>query len=184
MYIILIRPQNSGVLLIMHGKHTKLLNQLSPRLTLVELNVFETECILRHKNIISFSIISISMMTSSNGNIFRVTGHLCGKFTGPRWIPRPKASDAKLSCFLWSWINRWVNNREVGDLRRYGAHYDVIVMSVMRMHRKLNPPLRKTRIRVSSILNTIDPVFTEYSGFITKRVKGSIQYAQRKSVVF
>ena len=23
-------------------------------------------------------------MTSSNGNIFRVTGHLCGKFTGPR----------------------------------------------------------------------------------------------------
>ena len=24
------------------------------------------------------------MMTSSNGNIFRVTGHLCGKFTGPR----------------------------------------------------------------------------------------------------
>ena len=26
------------------------------------------------------------MMTSSNGNIFRVTGHLCGEFTGPRWI--------------------------------------------------------------------------------------------------
>ena len=31
-------------------------------------------------------IVSI-MMTSSNGNIFRVTGHLCGEFTGPRWIP-------------------------------------------------------------------------------------------------
>ena len=31
-------------------------------------------------------------MTSSNGNIFRVTGHLCGEFTGPRWIPRTKAS--------------------------------------------------------------------------------------------
>ena len=24
------------------------------------------------------------MMKSSNGNIFRVTGHLCGEFTGPR----------------------------------------------------------------------------------------------------
>ena len=24
------------------------------------------------------------IMTSSNGNIFRVTGHLCGEFTGPR----------------------------------------------------------------------------------------------------
>ena len=36
------------------------------------------------------------MMTSSNGNIFRVTGHLCGEFTGPRWIPHTKASDAEL----------------------------------------------------------------------------------------
>ena len=29
-----------------------------------------------------------------------------------------------------AWINRWVNNREAGDLRRDRAHYDVIVMSV------------------------------------------------------
>ena len=29
-----------------------------------------------------------------------------------------------------AWINGWVNNREAGDLRRYRAHYDVIVMSV------------------------------------------------------
>ena len=42
------------------------------------------------------------MMTSSNGNIFRVTGLLCGEFTGNRWIPRTKAGDAELLCFLWS----------------------------------------------------------------------------------
>ena len=42
------------------------------------------------------------MVTSSNGNIFRVTGHLCGEFTGPRRIPRTKVSDAELWCFLWS----------------------------------------------------------------------------------
>ena len=42
------------------------------------------------------------MMTSWNGNIFRVTGLLCGEFTGPRWIPRTKASDGELWCFLWS----------------------------------------------------------------------------------
>ena len=42
------------------------------------------------------------MMTSSNGNIFRVTGHLCGEFTGLRWIPRTKANDAELWYFLWS----------------------------------------------------------------------------------
>ena len=27
------------------------------------------------------------------------------------------------------WINSWVNNRKAGDLRRYRAHYDVIVMN-------------------------------------------------------
>ena len=46
--------------------------------------------------------IRLGMMTSSNGNFFRVTGHLCGEFTGHRWIPRTKASDAELWCFLWS----------------------------------------------------------------------------------
>ena len=54
------------------------------------------------------------MMTSSNGNIFRITGHLCGEFTDPRWIPHTKASDAELCFFdlrpnkrlskqLWGW---------------------------------------------------------------------------------
>ena len=43
-----------------------------------------------------------TMMTSSNGNIFRVTGHLCGEFTGPRWIHHTMASDAELWCLLWS----------------------------------------------------------------------------------
>ena len=75
------------------------------------------------------------MMTSSNGNIFRVTGHLCGEFTGPRWIPHTKASDAELLMFslICVWINDWVNNREAGDSRRYRAHYDVIVMFLCQM---------------------------------------------------
>ena len=30
------------------------------------------------------------MMTSWNGNIFRVTGPLCGEFTGHQWIPVTK----------------------------------------------------------------------------------------------
>ena len=55
----------------------------------------------RHFHIIKMTC-SGFMMTSSNGNIFRLTGHLCGEFTGPRWIPRTKASDAELWCFLWS----------------------------------------------------------------------------------
>ena len=65
-----------------------------------------------------------------HGNIFRVTGPLCGEFTGHRWIPLTKASDAELWCFLWSapWINGWVNNREAGDLRHHRSHFDVTVM--------------------------------------------------------
>ena len=43
----------------------------------------------------------ILMMTLSNGNTFRVTGPLCREFTGHRWIPLTKASDAELWCFLW-----------------------------------------------------------------------------------
>ena len=46
--------------------------------------------------------ISVAMMTSSNGNIFRVTGLLWGESTGHRWIPLTKASDAELWYFLWS----------------------------------------------------------------------------------
>ena len=74
------------------------------------------------------------MMTSSNGNIFRVTGPLCGEFTGHRWIPLTKASDAELWRFLWSapWINGWANNHKPGDLRRHRTHYDVIVVYFFR----------------------------------------------------
>ena len=43
-----------------------------------------------------------NMVSSSDENIFRVAGHLCGEFTGHRWIPLTKASDAELWCFLWS----------------------------------------------------------------------------------
>ena len=41
-----------------------------------------------------------NMMTSSNGNIFRVTGPLCKEFTGHQCIPHTKASDMELWCFL------------------------------------------------------------------------------------
>ena len=33
-----------------------------------------------------------------------------------------------LMFFICSWINSWVNNREAGNLRCHGGHYDVIVI--------------------------------------------------------
>ena len=51
-----------------------------------------------------------TMMTSSNGNI--KAPHYWPFVREIRWIPRTKASDAALWCFLWSaWINGWANNR-------------------------------------------------------------------------
>ena len=71
-----------------------------------------------------------TMVTSSNGHIFCVTGHLCGEFTGHRWIPHTKTSDAEIWCFslICVWVNGCVNNREAGVLTRHRAQYDVIVM--------------------------------------------------------
>ena len=46
--------------------------------------------------------LSHRMITSSYANIYNVTGPLCGEFTGHRWIPITKASDAELWYFLWS----------------------------------------------------------------------------------
>ena len=71
-----------------------------------------------------------TVMASSNGNIFCVTGLLCGEFTGHRWITFTNASDAELwyLSLICPWINGWGNNRDAGNLRRHHAHYDVIVM--------------------------------------------------------
>ena len=60
--------------------------------------IYNWESIFQPQLLVKF----LHMMTSSNGNISRVTGHLCGEFNGPRWISHTKASDAELWCFLWS----------------------------------------------------------------------------------
>ena len=69
------------------------------------------------------------MMMSSNGNIFRDTGPLCGNspVTGefPSQRPVTRSFDVFVSC---AWTNRRVNNRDARDLRRHRAHYDVTVM--------------------------------------------------------
>ena len=70
------------------------------------------------------------MMTSLHRNIFRVTGHLCGEIhRSPVNSPhKGQWRGALMFSLICVWINGWVNNREAGDLRRYRAHYGVIVM--------------------------------------------------------
>ena len=60
------------------------------------------------------------IMSSSNRNLFRVTGQLWGD----RWIPLKKASDAGLWCFLKLRLNKRWNTQS----RRHRAHYVVNVI--------------------------------------------------------
>ena len=62
-------------------------------------------------------------MTSSNENIFRVTGHLCGEVPSQR--PVTRSFDISFDLRL--------NKRKAGDLRRYRTHYDVIVVFYMKL---------------------------------------------------
>ena len=52
-----------------------------------------------------------SMMTSSNGNIFRVTGHLCGEFTGQRWIPAQRPVTRCFAVFFDFRLNKRLNKQ-------------------------------------------------------------------------
>ena len=58
--------------------------------------------IFANASMTTLSMIIKVIMTSSNGNIFRITGHMCRELTGHRWIPLTKASGTELWCFLWS----------------------------------------------------------------------------------
>ena len=107
------------------------------------------------------------MMTSSNGNIFRITGPLCREFTGHRWIhrwiPHTKGQwrGALMLSMICAWINSWVNNREAGDLRRHRSHYDVIVMHMFRV------PSRYSRVLRINMLPACWSLITQRVSFTT-----------------
>ena len=51
------------------------------------------------------------MKTSSNGNIFHVTGLLCGEFTGERWIPPQRPVMQSFDVFFDLPLNRQLNKQ-------------------------------------------------------------------------
>ena len=74
------------------------------------------------------------MMTSSNGNILRVTGLCAGKSPVPGEFPAQRPVTRSFDVFFDLRVNkRFVNNRGAGDLRRHPVHYDVIVIKQMHM---------------------------------------------------
>ena len=56
----------------------------------------------------------IGMMTSSNGSIFRVTGHLCGEFTGPGEFPAQRPMTRSFDAFFHVHLNKQLSKQPRG----------------------------------------------------------------------
>ena len=58
--------------------------------------------------------VSLIMMTSSNGNIFRVTGPLCGEFTGPGEFPTQRPVTRNFDVFFDLRLNKRLSKQPWG----------------------------------------------------------------------
>ena len=100
------------------------------------------------------------MMTSSNGNVFRVTGHLCGEFTGPRWFPPHKGQwrgalmwvfylrlNKRLSKQSWGWWFETLLSR-LWRHRNGNAFFETCVSTKEKEARGLVDHQRRTRNRM------------------------------------
>ena len=54
------------------------------------------------------------MIAPSYGNIFRVNGHLCGVFTGPRWIPAQRPVTRSFDVFFDLRLNKMLSKQSWG----------------------------------------------------------------------
>ena len=72
------------------------------------------------------------MLTSSNGNIFRVAGHLCGAFIGYQWIPAQRPVTRNFDVFFHLCLNKQLSKQWWGwwfeKLRCHCTQYDITVM--------------------------------------------------------
>ena len=89
------------------------------------------------------TMLKYNMMTSSNGNIFRVTGPLCGEFTGPSEFPaqRPvtRSFDVFFSLRLVIWDARWSLWRHRNESKGYPIKLSVKIQTVRNL---IHWPLR------------------------------------------
>ena len=72
-------------------------------------------------------------MTSSNGNISALLAIYAGNSPVPGEFPAQRPVTRSFDNFDLRLNKRLSNSREAGDLRRYRAHYDVIVMNERRV---------------------------------------------------
>ena len=123
-------------------------------------------------------IFPVSMMTSSNGSMFRVTGFCAGNSPVTAGIHRSPVNfphtdqwrGALMFSLICDWTNGWVNNQDAGDFRRHRAHYDVTVMWCQIVIQWSRQPLDRSAFN-ASLLSDFE---------LVKRVKlgGSVHYGR------
>ena len=124
------------------------------------------------------SIFPVFMMTSSNGNIFRVTGFVRGIHRWLLGIHRSPVNSphtdhwrgALMLSLTCVWANGWVNNQDAGDLRRHCSHYDVTIMWRRTVIQRFGQPWDLSALK-ASLLSNFE---------LVKRVKlgGSVHYGR------
>ena len=93
------------------------------------------------------------IMISSNGNIVRVTGPLCGNspVTGECASQRPVRRSFDMIFHL-RLKSGWVNNWDADDLRRHRARYDATAM-ICECCSRILPNRRIRRLRLATVMN-------------------------------
>ena len=72
--------------------------------------------------------LNVTMMTSSNGNIFRVTGPLCGEFTGPGEFPAQRPVTRRFDVFFDLRPNKRLSKQP------WGWRFETLSWSLWRHH--------------------------------------------------
>ena len=110
------------------------------------------------------------MMTSSNGNIFRVTGPLCGEFTGPAEFPAQRPVTRSFDVFFYLRLNKRLSKQP------WCWWFETPVWSLWRHRNGIQPTHTTVRIsichrRIGIFLSKVPfQIETQMSGyqFITK----------------
>ena len=85
----------------------------SPHNRTVRREMFPFNDVIRACVLLCF-VLFIFMMTSSNGNIFRVTGPLCGEFTGPGEFPTQRPVTRSFDVFFDLLLNKRLSKQPWG----------------------------------------------------------------------
>ena len=113
-----------------------------------------------------------SMITPSNGNIFRVTGHLCGEFTGHRWIPPQRSVSRSVNVFFDHRLNKRLSKQS------WGSWFETTSRSVWR---HCNAPLNVVMVCINGVNYAHKRLPNTNSSVYSKLCNGFLNQCIRKT---